>query len=329
MQRWGTARNQLFAPTKAFGAANFVAFSRMRAVLAFFVFVCVITVVRHHRRGAELDPLLEAISASRVCYHSQTETCAVELGESATARFDLHEAENPLFGFLYAQLGLSDLDGMREVLGGAHVQLEDGGSAYGFLTQLPGAAKRISSHDSDRAQYGIPEGRIVSTLLVGTLRNHTWFQLEASSWDPWRNPLASLGHVADYLEYKATGMNVGPLGTSRSTEAHPLALGHVGSVQKACPLACSQLLLQQRGSGPSPTRSVGVGGGGALAFAQAVHRATLSADTGTDARQSGRQASMEPGAGGGEGVLVKGPRGRKSRAAFNQQIASSLGSSDA
>jgi len=194
--------------------------------------------IRHNRRGTELDPLLDAIASSKVCLLTKMDTCAVELTDNSAIHFDLHEAENPLFGFLYQQVARGDRDKMRDILMGAHVLLDDErGLVYSFLTQLPSAKRRISSHDSDRAQYGIPEGRVVSTLLVGTLHNQTWFQLEASAWDPWHQPLSSIGHVLDCMEYFVLGLNVGPLGVSRYTEREPI-VARPASTSDACPLAC-------------------------------------------------------------------------------------------
>eukprot|EP00747_Dinoflagellata_sp_TGD_P192245 gnl/TRDRNA2_/TRDRNA2_56811_c0_seq1.p1 gnl/TRDRNA2_/TRDRNA2_56811_c0~~gnl/TRDRNA2_/TRDRNA2_56811_c0_seq1.p1 ORF type:complete len:297 (+),score=45.42 gnl/TRDRNA2_/TRDRNA2_56811_c0_seq1:26-892(+) len=200
--------------------------------------------VQQQRREAELEPLLDAISSSAGC-DAPTATCAVELSDTASSRFDLHPAENPLFGFLQLQVLEHDREKMKEVLCGAHLQIHDiDGSTYTFLTNLPGAWVRISSHDSDRAQYGIPEGRIVSSLLVGTLHNFTWLQLEAHPWDVWHDPVGSMGHALDYVKYRFTGMNVGPLGLSRFTDRHPLEVLHRRKgVAEACPQQCNKTLV--------------------------------------------------------------------------------------
>merc|ERR1712012_719975 len=86
--------------------------------------------------------------------------------------------ERPLFGFLYAQVAGYSNSIFREMLSGAHVEIEDPHSAAcEFLIKRPGAHQRVSSHQSDDPQYGLPEGRVVRTLLVGTLEGRTWFQI--------------------------------------------------------------------------------------------------------------------------------------------------------
>lgn len=214
------------------------------ALVAFCVLIVAATVIiciRHAQRGHTLVPLLDAITSSRICYDDTSGTCAVELDPKAAARFDLHELENPLLGFLYAQVVNKNRGEMAQILQGAHVCVTDTeGSFYDFFKHLPGVWTRISSHQSDREQFGIPEGRVISTVLVGTLNNSTWFQLEADPWDPRHNFRGSFFHVLDYLEYRFTGRNIGPLGTSSSTDRRPLVKGAVQTVQEACPERCPE-----------------------------------------------------------------------------------------
>eukprot|EP00930_Biecheleria_cincta_P050755 TRINITY_DN35930_c0_g1_i1.p1 TRINITY_DN35930_c0_g1~~TRINITY_DN35930_c0_g1_i1.p1 ORF type:complete len:292 (-),score=26.66 TRINITY_DN35930_c0_g1_i1:66-941(-) len=194
---------------------------------------------RHAKRGKELEPLLDAMAGAKVCNDVRTGTCALELQKYAE-QFDLHEAENPLFGFLFAQVSRGDRAELSEILRGAHVQIRDeDGSIYSFLTCLPGATRRTSSHMSDRAQFGIPEGRVVSTLLVGHLKNRTWFQLEGSPWGRHQSLWNLLGHVLDFTEYWTLGRNVGPLGTSRLTDRHALMASSPMLVGEACPETCA------------------------------------------------------------------------------------------
>lgn len=216
--------------------------------LCWFIFPLVLAIVslsgiisvRHAGRGKDLEPLLDAMAASKVCNDIRTGTCALELLHQYADRFDLHEAENPLFGFLSAQMSLGDRAELSEVLCGAHVRVPDeDGSIYNFLTTLPGATRRTSSHRSDRAQYGIPEGRVVSTLLVGHLRNQTWFQLEGSPWGTRQTLWNILGHAFDFIEYVTLGQNVGPLGTSRLTDRQSLMAGSPKPVGEACPETCA------------------------------------------------------------------------------------------
>jgi len=157
-------------------------------------------------------------------------------------RFDLHPAENPLLGFIWEQVVSQNLLEMREVLSGAHVIIHDPeGSSYKFLSSLPGAQKRASStHRSDRAQYDIPEGYVVASLLICYLDDSTWFQLEGAPWDLEHNLWRSLGHILDTSEYALSLMssNVGPLGTSRYTDKRPLWKDAVVPISKACPSIC-------------------------------------------------------------------------------------------
>lgn len=199
-----------------------------------------IIVVRHATRGKELKPLLDAMAGSKICNDVRTGTCALELLQQYADQFDLHEAENPLFGFLFAQMSRGDRAELSEVLCGAHVQVRDeDGSIYNFLTSLPGATRRTSSHRSDRSQFGIPEGRVVSTLLVGHLGNQTWFQLEGSPWGTRQTVWNLLGHALDFIEYSTLGQNVGPLGTSRLTDRQSLMAGSPKPVGEACPETCA------------------------------------------------------------------------------------------
>jgi len=199
-------------------------------------------VVRHWRRSGELQPLLDSIADDQACAHEQTATCALKLTGEESNRFDLHPAENPLLGFIWQQVVLQNLAEMQEVLSGAHVIIPDPhGTSYAFLHSLPAAVRRTSStHSSDRAQYDIPEGRVVASLLIGYLDNATWFQLEGAPWDLKNDFWRSLGHIFDTTEYVASFMkkNVGPLGTSRYTDQAPLLKSTVLPVSEACPSPC-------------------------------------------------------------------------------------------
>lgn len=208
--------------------------------------------LRHAWRGSKLEPLLKAIVSSDVCLDSTTGVCTLSFSEADAAAFDLHEREREVLGFLYGQVARGERGEMRQVLSGAHVKLQDAdGFVYDFLRRLPAAHRRISSHSSDRPQYGVPEGRVLSALLVGTLSNATWLQLEGSPWDPGHRPLGSLGHVLDFLEYAASGRNVGPLGTSPSTDRRPLLAGPPAPVSEACPRTCPAEAVAAVAASPS------------------------------------------------------------------------------
>lgn len=204
----------------------------------------VVVMLRHARRSVELHPFLAAVNASYLCRHrtrqaSSVPTCLLEFSEEDADTFDLHPAENPLLGFLYGQLARADEVIMKEILSGAHARIEDPqGSYYHFLTTLPHSTQRISSHTSDMAQYGIDGGKIVSEMLVGKLGNVTWLQLEGSTWNPQHRPVASFGHVLDFIEYRITRRQIGPLGTSEFSEWHPIFQGLPVSMEDACVRHC-------------------------------------------------------------------------------------------
>lgn len=212
-------------------------------VLAITVSVLVFgAAIKRYRRISKLEPLLDEIDKSLVCEHKATDSCMLELSPRDSTKFDLHPAENSLFGFLFAQVARRDRTVMSEVLQGAHLvlPLDQGpsGDYYDFLRRLPGAHERISSHQSDRTQYGIPEGSVVSTLLIGSVQGRVWLQLEGSVWDPFHVPLSSVCHVIDYIQYKLTGRNVGPLGSSSHTDKNPLLVEDPILPEEACPESC-------------------------------------------------------------------------------------------
>jgi hypothetical protein len=202
--------------------------------------IAALVFIQRWRHASEIEPLLAAIEFSQVCSLNQTGTCSLHLSNVDSERFDLHPAENPLLGVVHAQLLNRSKTLTAEVLRGAHVLVEDEDSKiYDFLRTLPGAWRQISSHQSDRDQYGIPEGRVVSTLLVGRIRNTTWFQLEDAPWDPFHDFVGSLNHAIDYVEYKIRGRNIGPLGTSEFTDKNPLGTFKVESLGEVCPTQCA------------------------------------------------------------------------------------------
>ncbi|CAE8612541.1 unnamed protein product [Polarella glacialis] len=231
------------------------------------VLVC-LALASRSSSAAEIEPLLRTLFTSLPCHTGlaapteralvethrfsrslapdPTDTgsfCYLELMPGATERFDLHPAENALLGLIYLQLAERNVSIMREILKGAHILVEEDSRKliYKLLSSLPGAHARISSHMSDKKQYGIPEGRVLSTLLVGSLANSTWFQLEGHPWDPFRDPVGSTGHILDYIHYKLSGKNQGPLGASPFTDQHPMVFERpVTVLAEVCPAYCRQ-----------------------------------------------------------------------------------------
>lgn len=131
-----------------------------------------------------------------------------------------------------ARIGVAPADAWQ----GSHVVVNgDHGSLYDKWRSLPGAEARTSSHyrDVNVQQYQIHYGE--GCLLFGKNANgDTWFQMEkwanAPDWTRYvTDPQASIGHQLTFLEYKALGENVGPMGRSPHTEHHdPLQIQYPG-----------------------------------------------------------------------------------------------------
>ncbi|CAE7168006.1 unnamed protein product [Symbiodinium pilosum] len=199
-------------------------------------------------RGRLLEPMLDMLSKSEYCHRTGAATCIVELPASELLEFDLHppQAEQVLMGFMYMQVARGDRATMREILCGAHVLVQrdelntpsgENFTAYQLLQSMPGAYKRLSSHRSDAQQYGIPQGEVLHTLLLGDLGGHTWFQFEGNGVT---SVISWLLHMANYFEYKITGRNIGPLGTSQFTDRWPLVIKSPVSLEtKECPTLCA------------------------------------------------------------------------------------------
>lgn len=185
-----------------------------------------------HGRGRLLEPMLDMLEKSAYCHHTAAATCLMELPDSDLRKFDLNPplAEKVLMGFVYMQIARRDREIMRQILSGAHILLQrdvlstPGGenfTAYQLLQSFPGAYKRQSSHRSDAQQYGLPQGEVLHTLLLGDIDGHTWFQFEGNGV---HSVISFLLHMGNYVEYKLTGRNIGPLGTSKFTDRAPLVI---------------------------------------------------------------------------------------------------------
>jgi hypothetical protein len=105
-----------------------------------------------------------------------------------------------------------------EVMRGAHVEIFDGNALYHAWRVLRSASSRKSSHRSEGAQYQVV-GPFCTTILFGKRGNVTWLQLEEH---PWGGITNSILHGADFFQYKVSGKNQGPLGSSKYVESYPL-----------------------------------------------------------------------------------------------------------
>lgn len=129
------------------------------------------------------------------------------------------------------------LYGGAAVFCGGHVELADGGYAYGVWSRaleqrvFPGGA-RISSHQSTHPQFEIAMPPGWGTLLFGMRNGGTWFQNEAypitTTWADY------FGHVGTTIEYGTSKLfaalgigsvqNIGAKGKSPLDDANPLRL---------------------------------------------------------------------------------------------------------
>ena len=108
-----------------------------------------------------------------------------------------------------------------EILRGAHVRICDKGARYDDWKTLPTADTRSSSHKSDGDQYHV-DGPLAHTILFGKFGGWTWLQLEGH---PIYDVVSFFGHMIDYINYKRTGENQGPYGSSPHAENHdPLVI---------------------------------------------------------------------------------------------------------
>lgn len=113
---------------------------------------------------------------------------------------------------------------IKEILGGAHVRLKDGGRTYEeWVNRMSTKQARMSSHPSSSTQFGI-RGPFVKELLFSKIEvngeQYTWFQLE-------NHPVKFghfLRHMKDYFVYKLSGKNQGPYGSSPAIDSKPLVL---------------------------------------------------------------------------------------------------------
>ena len=167
---------------------------------------------------------------------------------------------------------------MAEILRGAHIVVDgDKGAFYSWFTQMQDSYMRTSSHTSVVPQFGIDEGSVLRTVLTGrNVDGHTWLQFEGAGWDPFRRPLESFVHACNYLQYKVTGRQVGPLGVSEYTDAKPIRLSFDGCLDERALLFSQFHPDDPVGKGPKPSIASSVGArwvGGVVGGGKRVLRA--------------------------------------------------------
>ncbi len=120
----------------------------------------------------------------------------------------------------------------NEILNGAHIKIDDKGVFYNRWCKFLGKTPRQSSHASLSQQFSI-QGSLIRECLFGDTQDedgtrYTWLQLE-------RNPTGLLyffQHMGNFVEYKATLENIGPLGRSKYTDANPFILEYYPSADE-------------------------------------------------------------------------------------------------
>lgn len=205
-------------------------------LVVLLVLLGIVVGINISQRSRLLEPMLQLLTQeTSFCHAPARGTCVAELSDESLRRYDLHPpaAEKALMGFMYVQVAQRQPEIMREILSGAHlVLLKDQVesmtgpiSVYQMLEHWPGAYKRMSSHRSDAQQYGIPQGEVLHTILLGKIGGKTWFQFEGNGVN---GVLTFILHMCDYVEYKLTGRNIGPLGTSHGPKstADPTSSGY-------------------------------------------------------------------------------------------------------
>ncbi len=108
-----------------------------------------------------------------------------------------------------------------EIFRGAYVRIVDKGARYHDWKTLLTAGTRSSSHQSHGDQYHV-DGPLAHTILFGRFANCTWLQLENH---PIHDVVSFVGHMIDYVNYKRSGDNQGPYGSSPHAErSNPLVI---------------------------------------------------------------------------------------------------------
>ena len=129
------------------------------------------------------------------------------------------------YGVVFHEVLDGAINDLKSILQGAFVLVaNDAGMFYEFVKGMHGAYERISSHVSIVPQYAV-RLRQLKTVLAGRCSNgDSWFQFEVGEWCPEENLCGSILHAGHYLEYKCSGLRVGPLGYSDHTDHNPLVV---------------------------------------------------------------------------------------------------------
>jgi len=122
-----------------------------------------------------------------------------------------------------------DLSHIKHILQGANVKIEgDKGLFFNKWKTIQGAYERKSSHSCDEDGAYSLHGNFFHEFLFwkDPITHCTRFQLEKSSFNPFRNPAAAILHTRDYLNYKRLNLQQGPFGSSAATDKNPICIHH-------------------------------------------------------------------------------------------------------
>jgi len=170
--------------------------------------------------------LLEALPSGDFTV-AETGNYTVDFKDSIEDQYDLQEKDRLVLATVFTRVCQKNTHCVSEILSGAYTVLTgDQGEFYEFVkSEVPGSYVRKSSHESSSHQYGVRLGNSLKTILTGTnSSSDSWFQFEGSPWDPFQDPIGSMKHCMDYVTYRITGKNVGPMGLSSFKESNPLKL---------------------------------------------------------------------------------------------------------
>jgi hypothetical protein len=115
----------------------------------------------------------------------------------------------------------------QEILKGAHVIIKDQGQLAKEIKAETSNQTRFSSHHklAKIKEFGV-DIHPTHELLVGETDSYTFWQLERTKVRYWTDLYNNILHLYDYFEYKITGKNIGPLGSSDHTESNPLVINY-------------------------------------------------------------------------------------------------------
>ena len=157
-------------------------------------------------------------------------TAEVNIAVSKITKRILNLTADHLKPVLFDVLSLDkDLSHISHILQGANVKIKgDKGLFFDKWKTIKGTCERKSSHSCDEDGTYSLHGNFFHEFLFwkDPITHCTRFQLEKSSFNPFRNPAAAILHARDYLNYKRFNLQQGPFGSSSATDKYPICIHH-------------------------------------------------------------------------------------------------------